>query len=423
MSVPLPEFTVTYWWGPPTLLDPEDELPRVREAGFNVVNLPVYTPADSRYEPSPTVEYNRRLLRAAEENGLRVIVFDPRIRRACRTDAVSSQRRELVRTVVSDYAGYAALLGYYLADEPGGQAFAPLAEVHARLKEAGPDALGYVNLLPNYAPAKWLGTDSYEEYVRRFAEAVRPDVLSYDHYRFGQMNSPRSAHRDEQAQSTQPQFRDEIERLAYETAHDPADSPSAYLENLALFSRVSREYAIPFWLVGLLVTHGPYPYVPRPQIEWQMVHAVRYGARGFSYFSYWTPAHDDMWRWRDGAVAWDGSATGHYDDVKSVNQRVTNELLDRLAGNALVNPDMPVATALPGVAVAGVCRAAEFTGGLALVQNVSLSAPAELWFDRNGAPDVIAGAQASVGNRGSAGGGGAITLGPGQAALIRRAVP
>lgn len=75
-----------------------------------------------------------------------------------------------------------ACWGYLLMDEPGAGGFPDLARRAAEIRKVRPGRFGYVNLLPNYAPAWALGTKTYDEYVANFVETVKPEVLSMDHY-------------------------------------------------------------------------------------------------------------------------------------------------------------------------------------------------------------------------------------------------
>ena len=52
-----------------------------------------------------------------------------------------------------------------------------------------PNHLAYVNLYPNYASAKQLQTkgnrvDAYREFLNKFIDIVKPQLLSFDHYNF-----------------------------------------------------------------------------------------------------------------------------------------------------------------------------------------------------------------------------------------------
>ncbi|WP_285518457.1 hypothetical protein, partial [Thermolongibacillus altinsuensis] len=89
-----------------------------------------------------------------------------------------------------------------------------LSQRVAGIRRARPGRFGYVNLFPNYASAAQLGTPNYDEYVARFVDEVKPDVLSMDHY---------------------PLLRPD------------ADRRDAYCENLEVMRRQSLRAGIPFW--------------------------------------------------------------------------------------------------------------------------------------------------------------------------------
>ena len=42
--------------------------------------------------------------------------------------------------------------------------------------------MAFVNLLPNYATPAQLGAPTYGDYVRRFVQVVKPNMLCVDHY-------------------------------------------------------------------------------------------------------------------------------------------------------------------------------------------------------------------------------------------------
>ena len=75
-----------------------------------------------------------------------------------------------------------AVWGYTIRDEPSAQDFAGLRDTVTAIRQARPGRLSYINLFPNYANQAQLGTETYDEHVRRFVEEVDVDVLSMDHY-------------------------------------------------------------------------------------------------------------------------------------------------------------------------------------------------------------------------------------------------
>ena len=46
---------------------------------------------------------------------------------------------------------------------------------------------------------------------------------------------------------------------------------------------------VPFLLIVQAMPHGPYRDPTEAELAWQVHHALAFGARGISYFTYWTP--------------------------------------------------------------------------------------------------------------------------------------
>ncbi len=99
--------------------------------------------------------------------------------------------REQLDSFVDSVRTHPALYAFHLKDEPTASTFAELAEMKAYLDKKCPATLKYINLLPNYASTKQLGTEgvpvhqvAYEAHLRQFVDVFRPQLLSYDHYHF-----------------------------------------------------------------------------------------------------------------------------------------------------------------------------------------------------------------------------------------------
>jgi len=90
----------------------------------------------------------------------------------------------LMDPTINAYKNEPAVEGYSIIDEPGASRFANLAKVVSYLKLKDPSKLAYINLFPTYASKEQLNTSSYSEYVSRFLDEVKPEMLSYDHYHF-----------------------------------------------------------------------------------------------------------------------------------------------------------------------------------------------------------------------------------------------
>lgn len=267
-------FVLTFWCAPPLGELNDARLAEIAAAGFTTIGAPCEGDLD--------LDANRRLLERAATHGLRVWVADHRLYAAAAgaPDAVA-----LADAVAADFRGAPALDGYMVADEPTVSQFPPVATVVATLRAADPTRLAYVNLLPDYVTPPLLGADSYADYLERFVVEVRPAALSVDYYPFGET-------RDR----------------------------STFFANLAALRDTALRHDLPFLWILLAMPHGPYRDPTEAELAWQAWHAVAYGARGISYFTYWTPPAGD-WKHRHGLLE-HGLPTTHYFQAQRLNQQL-----------------------------------------------------------------------------------------------------
>ncbi len=324
---------------------------------------------------------NCEVLALCERLGLRVMLIDERIARAV---SDSAHRAELLRAAVRDYAGYPALYGYHITDEPNSGAFPTLAAVRQILADLDPAHEAYINLFPNYATAEMLGTPTYYDHVRQFADTVKPEIISYDHYHFIKGEPMESVDAG-----------DRRENQIYEAAFRKVERPG-FFDNIEDVRRVGAETGIPFMVIILVVEHGPYRNLTEAEIRWEVFQSLAYGSSRLSYFTYWTPGvdsdeGDDMWHWQNGMISKTGEQTPHYHMVARIN-RDLSVLGDTLAGResrAVFHlgqvPDSKVSywngafgdvMSLRGDAV----TAGFFDGGYVLLANKDYEKPTEVTF-------------------------------------------
>jgi len=276
-------FITTFWCAPPLAALDDARLEQIATAGFTTIGAPC--------EGELTVASNRRALAGAARHNLRVWVADHRLYAAAAGDPNATAQ---IADVVADFRDAPALDGYVVADEPPTPAFAPVAATVIALRTADPARLAYVNLLPNYIPPALLGAASYDDYLHRSVADLQPQLLSVDYYPFG-------------------------------TKKDR----STFFDNLDAVRDASLRYDLPFLWIVLAMPHGPYRDPSEAELAWQVFHALAYGARGVSYFTYWTP-HDPTGRWQQhNGIIENGQPTEHYAQVTRVNQ------VARAIGNAL----------------------------------------------------------------------------------------
>jgi len=266
------ELPISFWCGPPDPHINVEQYRRIAEAGFNWLMPPC--------EGASTRERNLRILDTARAAGLKAFLQDERIPNRITGEPDARQRLD---AVVADYSRHPAFAGYFVWDEAPASMFAGLGEVVSYLREKDPAHPAYLNIWPNYAGPRYLGTATYAEHVTEFLRQVKPFVLSYDHYPFLK------------------------ER----------DRPE-YFSNLTAIRTHAQRAAIPFWQIIQLVPHGGYRPVTEGELRWQAFHTLAHGGQGVMYFTYWTP-DDPAFQWGPAIIARDGTPTPQYEVVKRVN--------------------------------------------------------------------------------------------------------
>ncbi|HEX7410017.1 MAG TPA: hypothetical protein VF515_20555 [Candidatus Binatia bacterium] len=283
-AAPLPppqSFILTFWCGPPLAEFTDARAAEIAAAGFNLVGSPC--------EGEVTPELNLRALDTAARHGLRLSVADPRFNPGA---AGLPGWESRLSAAVADYGHHPALGEYFVGDEPPAADFAAFAAVVARLRAEDPTHRAYVNLLPEFIPPTHLGADSYRDYLERFLGTVHPDLLSYDYYPFGY-----DEHGNEKDRST-------------------------FFSNLALIREQALQHDLPFMLIVLAMPHARYRDSTAAELRWQVFHALAFGARGISYFAYWTPANvegADIMKFHNGLIE-QGQPTLHYLQVAQLNR-------------------------------------------------------------------------------------------------------
>ena len=208
-----------------------------------------------------------------------------------------------IDAIIKDYSSSPALCGYFITDEPGAGQFIGLGQVVAYLKEKDPSHIGFINLLPTYARAFNAISTTYEEHVKSFVQTVKPFAISYDHYHFKARGD-----RDE------------------------------FFENLFTVRNIAQQFDIPFWNIVLNVQHFDYRHLTEPELRFEAMQTLAFGAHGLLWFTYWSPADPNdktpvaqrKVNWEHAMINPEGSKDPHYDMIKAINADVLaigNELL------------------------------------------------------------------------------------------------
>ena len=300
------EFLINYWWGIPYkyLHTPDGEIDvrrvvEMKEAGFNHI--------DAMFSP----EDNKKMLDVAHSLGLKLTVYDERMREALFNE---EKREELVAAVVNDYKDYPALFGYHIIDEPAPAMCEVLGKVREQITALDPYHESYINLFPNYAFPGIAGDMPYDVYVDDFMRIVKPEILSYDNYHYIKGDAIEGA-------ST-----DESDSMAIRAAYKKIDRPG-FIDNLEVIRAKGIEYDTPYMAIVLVVEHGCYRYVTESEMRWDVFHALAYGCSRLCYFTYWTPgvdgaSYDAFWKWKEGMISKEGDKTEHYYMVQNINREL-----------------------------------------------------------------------------------------------------
>lgn len=277
------EFVIGLWSPPPPAETTDARYAQIADAGFNLVI------GGNGVEG---LELNRKMLALASQHGLKCLVVDGRLGWGKPVD--DSQ----VDAVIHDYADSPALMGYVLQDEPSAANFPALAATSAEIAKQDRKHLAYVNLFPTYATPAQLGAKDYADYLARFTEAVKPELLCYDNY---------------------PLLK--------------SGERTDFYENLKLVSAAAAHRKVPFWsIVQSEGIEGAYRSPNDSEMRWEVMSAVAYGARGVIYFTYWTPPSGATETHFDGIIQPDGTAHAHYDWVKKINGELRR--LERQLGSS-----------------------------------------------------------------------------------------
>ena len=172
---------------------------------------------------------------------------------------------QYIKRMVQKAGHHKAIIGYYICDEPSALAFPALATAVAAVKKYAPGKLAYINVYPNYATL-WqmnqiksqLGTKTYTEYLERFVNEVKPQVISYDNY-----------------------------MVEYSMDLENKNKATKYYTNLVEVCRIASKYNIPFWNIVSSNQIRPYTTIPSPaNLAFQAYTSLAAGAGGITWYTY-----------------------------------------------------------------------------------------------------------------------------------------
>lgn len=206
--------------------------------------------------------------------------------------AITASDLTAMGSTLNAYKNENAVDGYMIIDEPGASRFANISKVVAEIRTKSPTKLAFVNLLPTYATADQTNTSNYVDYVYRFLNEVKPEMLSYDYYNFF---------------------------VGY-------DSPD-YFYNLEIIRNYGLKYNVPYTnIIQLIGTEAQ--YVPTaPNLNWRtpspaehrflVYTSLAYGYTGIVWF-HW---QESSW----GLTAYPVPKQAEiYNDVTQLNKEIKN---------------------------------------------------------------------------------------------------
>lgn len=288
-------FPILAWGGTPG--DP-DVLKEMADCGINVVGF-----------------ISPQNLDMVHQAGLKAFVSDGRASGYDFRNVDPEKARNNASSLAKEFGSHPAVLGYYIKDEPNAEEFPGLAIISKAFLKETPDKIPYINLFPNYANQRQLGTETYEEHVEKYVEIVNPPIISYDHYAL----------------------------MEYEPLR------AGYFPNLETMRRASLKHDRPFWNIVLSNAHFRYREPTAADIRFQIFTTLAYGGKGISYFTYFAPHSGN---YRMAPIDQFGNKTQTWYYLQSVNlivQKLAPTLLKLKSTGVYHTGEVPEGcTVLPG---------------------------------------------------------------------------
>jgi hypothetical protein len=282
------DFIISYWAGPPSGGNYDQQYAEVAECNFTHAMFPVN---------GGNPEQNKAILDACEKHGLKYIPYDGRVLAHGPGDPQFASNLD---AIIADYSNHPALAGYFLTDEPGPGAFPLLGAVNQYLLKKDPKHLPVINLLPNYVDEKYIGM-KYDQYVEQFCEKVRPRLVCYDHY------------------------------ALFEGVERPG-----YFANMETIRRNALKYDAAMGFIFQCTPHGTYRDPSETDLRWQVNTGLAYGCKALLYFTYFTPTDAES-NFHNGILDAKGKRTPHFGMAKAINAELKNlsSTLVRLTSTAV----------------------------------------------------------------------------------------
>jgi len=222
------------------------------DAGMTLTMGPNYGPAAAE------VKKMRRILDAAHEAGIRVILGDRRTPFTCCKDKGEAAYASDAKAAIKAIGKHPAIFGLHIGDEPGTEHFHSACRAMRIVKELAPHQTPFHNLLPWYQGVHTrVGFADWGEYLDTYTRESGCEFLCYDCY--SQMNPG-------------------------------SEGWDMYFRNLNEFHAAARRNGIPFWTTLLSVGHFRYRCPKEDDLRWQLNTALAHGAKGILWFFFYMRA-------------------------------------------------------------------------------------------------------------------------------------
>lgn len=208
-------------------------------------------------------------------------------------NAALDRVEETVLKAIEETRDMPNVLGFGLMDEPGAYNFKGLARAVDTIKKHAPGKLAYINLYPGYASTvgadadSQLGAYSFEEYLERYVQDVKPQFISYDNYMI-------------------------------EYSEDTRDWNQAIVFFTDLFTvrKIALKYDLPFWHIGSSLCIMSNSSAPSPtRFAYQAYAPLCAGAKGLTWFLYYPLS------WRESPIDKNGNKTLTWNYMKQINDQ------------------------------------------------------------------------------------------------------
>ncbi|MDE5896699.1 MAG: hypothetical protein K2H43_02655, partial [Clostridia bacterium] len=205
-----------------------------------------------------------------------------------------AENTEALKARYDEFKKFTSFAGVNAYDEPATTLYEAIRAGQDWFRENYPEYEYYVNLLPNYATPKQLfDTDAdknwnYEIHVSKFAEEVKPAMLSYDHY------------------------------CLVETFDGGKEILDDFYYNLYVFAEQGKKHGLPVYIyLQTMAYDDRVPLESYADFAWQTYTSLAFGVQGIQCFCYWTMLSTGS-RIRQAIVDRDGSKTQNWDYVSTV---------------------------------------------------------------------------------------------------------